>query len=364
MNEFIPQYQPLYGYYEKEAICNYMENPGFITEYHKTKDFEGEINKFLGTKNCIVVNNGTISLSLALLALGAKPGNKVIVPNITMYATATAVSLIGCIPVFIDVTDEGLMDLVVLSYLLSKPDSELKFVIYVSLNGRWDRSGLLMEMVEKYRGVISFIEDAAQSFGSNNYRNRIGSDLDITSFSFSTPKIITTGQGGCLTTEDDKLALKLRQLKDFGRSPGNLDIHEGFGINSKFTELQAVLGLAQMKHIEYRVRRKQEIYNLYMEELEGLTQVKFLGLYPNLVPWFVDAIVYNREKLISFLKENNIGTRKMYSPITSQPFYMDFRSYQKSEDLSVNGLWLPSSFTLKNDDISYICRKVRDFYAR
>lgn len=234
--KLIPQYEPLFDRATiAKNVSDYIMSDGYMTEYNHTQKFEKEIAEFLGVKHCITVNNGTISLSLALLANGIKPGDKVIVPALSMIATANAVTLIGAIPVFVDIDTQLCLHENNTMKLLSQ-DKSIKAVIYVSLNGKITRN---YEMLEKHCQAmnIALIEDNAQSFGSKYHSGKMmGNTGNISSFSFSMPKIICSGgQGGCLTTNNDELAQRLRQLKDFGRTSGGNDIHNDFGINSKFS---------------------------------------------------------------------------------------------------------------------------------
>ena len=362
----IPQYEPLIGYLEKRYINTYIENPGFLTEYKKTQEFEEKIAAYLGVKHCIVVNNGTISLSLALLALGVKPGDRVIIPNLTMIATPNAVKLIGAEPIFVDVTKLQLLDCILADKLITQ--YKAKAIILVSINGRsWGPEA--WEYIWKWKAAgVGVIEDAAQSFGSKNYEGyfcgaRIG---QIGSFSFSMPKIITTGQGGCLVTNDEQLASTLRKLKDFGRSGGGNDIHSTFGINCKFTEMQAVIGLAQLTDIEFRVRRKKEIYGLYREQLKRVPNIQFLATdLSYITPWFVDIFVDQPHQLKNFLATKGIQTRSVYPPINTQEAYKPINNwlFPVTEKLSSRGIWLPSSLTLKDEDIIYICNCIKEFYV-
>jgi perosamine synthetase len=262
----LPQYEPLTGIYEQTALNEYLKNPGFWTEYKKTTEFEQKIAEYLKIKHCIVVNNGTISLSLALLAMGIKPGDNVIVPDLTMIATPNAVRFIGANPIFVDITPDGLLDLYEADKAIKIYNA--KALIFVSLNGR-SFNNTAWEYLWKWKeNGIRLLEDAAQSFGSKNYEGYFCGTrgFEIGSFSFSMPKIITSGQGGCLVTDNDELATTLRHLKDFGRASGGNDKHDFFGINCKFTEMQAVLGLAQLNDIQYRVLRKKQMHKIYEEE--------------------------------------------------------------------------------------------------
>jgi len=362
----ISQYEPLIGYSEKEAMAEYMNNPGFLTEYKKTEEFEKQITNTIGVKYCSVVNNGTISLSLGLIALGIKPGDKVIVPDITMIATINAVKFIGAIPVLCDVNENILLDLDK-AVTLIRNDSEIRAVIIVSLNGRAHLSEIYGFKAICDEHKVKVLGDDAQSFGSKNYEDKfIGTCVsDISSFSFSMPKIITTGQGGALISQDANLAQTIKKLKDFGRSSGGNDKHDYFGINSKFTEMQAVIGIEQLKDIKYRIQRKKELYSLYYNELKDVSSVKFINYnVPCWTPWFVDVFVKDKQELQQYLKDKGIGSRSIYPAIHTQAVYPEYNDmyFPKSSRLADTGLWLPSSFTLTDSDVIYICESIKEFY--
>ena len=331
--EFIMQMRPWIGSEEKHAINTYMEEDGFLTEFKNTKKFEDAIAEFTGAKNCIVVNNGTISLSLAALALGIGPGDEVIVPNYTMVATPNSVKFIGAEPIFADVERSSLcLDFNELEKSLT---SRTKAIIFVTANGRFPNKDLSDYLKFCNKNNLYLIEDAAQSFGSfYPDRTHIGLKGIVGSFSFSMPKIITTGQGGALITNDDELAFKLRRLKDFGRAEGGQDIHDSIGYNSKFTELQAVIGLEQLKKINSRIKRKKEIWSRYKDKLSGLKQIDLFD--HNLeytTPWFIDCLCESRGSLVKFLKDKSIGSRVMYPPINEQPCYKKEGAFQVSQEL-------------------------------
>jgi perosamine synthetase len=361
--KFIPQMEPWFDYNEADALFSYMKSGGWVTEYKKTREFENEICIFTDSKHCIVVNNGTISLTLALLALGIQRGDEVLVPNLTMIATANASLLAGAKPIFTDICEDNLcMDLVDAENNIT---NNTKALIYVSFNGRTDNLFKVRDFCEN--NDLHLIEDAAQSLGSFNNNRHIGTFGKIGSFSFSTPKIITTGQGGALITDDDQMADSLRRLKDFGRIRGGIDIHDRIGYNFKFTDIQAVIGLEQMKKLNSRIKRKKEIYQKYVHELRSVEDIEFVPTnLSECCPWFVDTYVPDPDKLKSFLSGKNIGSRRIYPPISSQKAYNHFninRLYPVSENFSSRGLWLPSSSKLSNKDIEYICYEIKQFYS-
>lgn len=359
---FIMQMRPLFGEEEKRAICEYMDEDGFITEFKRTERFEKMIAEFTGAKHCIVVNNGTISLTLAAMAAGVQAGDEVIVPNYTMIATPNSVKMFGANPVFVDVEPENLcLDLDKVRQAIT---SKTRAIMLVSANGRYPLAGIAAFEQLAQEHNLTLIEDAAQSLGSFYPDGRhIGRAGLIGSFSFSAPKIISTGQGGALITDSDEMAFKLRRLKDFGRSGGGNDIHDSIGYNFKFTELQACIGIEQMKKLPERIERKKEIWRKYSLGLGGVEGISlFEHDLSNTAPWFIDALVENRNDLVAHLKSAGIGSRVMYPPINQQQAYLLAGEYPVSEMIGRNGLWLPSSVQLSNVEIEKICKVIHDYY--
>jgi len=363
-NDFIMQMRPLFGKEEKKAICEYMDEDGFITEFKHTEKFEQMIADFTGAKHCIVVNNGTVSLTLAAMAVGVESGDEVIVPNYTMIATPNSIKMFGAIPVFVDVEEETLcLDIELTRKAIT---NKTKAIMLVSANGRYPKSNITaFEELCKEKNII-LIEDSAQSLGSFYPDGRhVGKAGLVGSFSFSAPKIISTGQGGAIITDDDKVAVRLRKLKDFGRLKGGNDIHDSIGYNFKFTELQACIGIEQMKKLPMRVERKKEIFNHYIKGLKGLGEVRlFDHNLKNTSPWFIDCVVNDRDNLIAYLKNKGIGSRPMYPPINGQKIYKTNDYFPNSELIGEKGLWLPSAVQLKDDEVTRICLEINNFYNK
>lgn len=354
--------RPLFGVEEKAELMKYLEEDGFFTEFKKTEAFELLIARYTGSKHCIVVNNGTVSLSLAAMAMGIGPGDEVIVPNYTMIATPNSIKMLGATPVFVDVEPETLVLDIALARNAITPKT--KAIMLVSSNGRAPKAGIdNFEALSKETG-IPIIEDAAQSLGSFYRADRhIGRSGCIGSFSFSAPKIISTGQGGALITDNDSLADKLRRLKDFGRASGGIDVHDSIGYNFKFTELQACVGLAQMRKLPDRVLRKKEIWRRYFNGLVNINGIEIFEHDLTLcTPWFVDCKAQYRDKLVTYLKGKGIGTRMMYPPIHSQKAYGKQGYHPVSEEIGQIGLWLPSMIQLTDAQIDKICDEIRKFY--
>jgi len=362
MAEFIMQMRPLFGVEEKQALMKYMEGDVFLTEFKQTEKFEGMIAKFVGAKHCIVVNNGTISLTLAAIAAGIKADDEVIVPNFTMIATPNSLKFFGAKPVLVDVEIDTLcMDIRKVEEAITP---KTKAIILVSANGRYPKSGIKKFEELCLNNKLIMIEDAAQSLGSFYPDGRhIGTAGLVGSFSFSAPKIISTGQGGALVTDCDVIARKLRKLKDFGRMNGGNDIHDEIGYNFKFTDLQACVGIEQMKKLKKRIKRKKILFDTYRHELEDIKEVElFTHNLETTAPWFIDCLVLSRSKLMNYLFEAGIGTRVMYPPINNQQAYQYAGQFPVSNLIGRKGLWLPSSVQLTVKDVKRICSAIKEFY--
>lgn len=364
MSDFIMQMRPWFGEEESSAITEYMATDPFLTEFKKTEEFESLIAKYTDSKHCIVVNNGTISMTLAALALGLSAGDEIIVPNYTMVATANAFKMVGLKPIFVDVSLDTLcLNLELVEAAITK---NTKAIVLMTANGRYPSEGIKAFEQLAFSKKIVLIEDAAQALGSFYPDGRhIGTASSIGSFSFSAPKVISTGQGGALVTNDDDLAFKIRRLKDFGRSGGGNDVHDSIGFNFKFTDIQAVIGIEQMKKLPWRVERKKKIFGNYQKLLSNIDEIKFFDQdLDNTTPWFIDILAQNRDNLIQHLKDNDIGSRVMYPPLNEQKCYNIDGDHPNSKLIGSNGLWLPSEAQLEDIQIEKICSVISGFYNK
>ena len=360
--DFINQMEPSFDEHEREALNAYMLNGGWGTEFQKTRAFEDMIKAYTGAKYCWIMPNGTLSLTAALMAVGVGVGDEVICPDYTMVATPNAAELIGAKSVFVDIDRETLcMDF---AKMRAAVNEKTKAILLVSINGRYPPQ--MQQFVNFCReSHIHLIEDAAQSLGSFCNGRHLGRFGEIGSFSFSAPKIITTGQGGALITDSDELSERIKKIRDFGRLTGGSDHYLTKGWNFKFTDFQAVIGIEQMKKLPQRVERKKAMGKLYDRLLADIPGVELIKTdYRDTSPWFFDILCERREELQAYLKENGIGSRPFYPPLHSEPAYgyMDL-SFPVAEEIAAKGLWLPSSISVTDEQIVYICKTIRKFYA-
>ena len=350
--------EPWIGKEEEQEVLKVLRS-GWITEANETKKLEGEIAAFVGSAYANVVSNGTVSLAIGLWALGIGAGDEVIVPDFTMVASPNAVLLTGAKPVFVDIEKNTLcMDV---SDVEEKISSRTRAIMPVALNGRAPDMGRLLSICKKKN--IHLLEDAAQAFGSTWKNKYLGTFGEIGSFSFSTPKVITTGQGGALVTNDKNLYERIIRIKDFGRLNRNSQDHDEIGYNFKFSDILAAIGIAQMKKLPGRLKRKKEMFALYKKELAGVAEVQFLETdLTQVSPWFIDIFVDNPQVLKAYLYDHGIGTREFYPAIHRTKPYGSFGVFPNSRWASEHGLWLPSSSFLTDSDIITVCGAIRKHY--
>ena len=354
--QMLLQSQPNFGMEEANACFEYMKDGvNFVTEFKQTTALESMIAQYTGAKYVCMTTSGNMAIILALLACGVGPGDEVIVPNYTMIATINSVKFVGATPVIIDVDSETLT--IDLNGIKGAYTENTRAVLHVSLNNRHAN----IEAIAAYcksKGIVC-IEDAAQSLGCTVNGKHFGRFGTIGCFSLSTPKIISTGQGGFCITDDDELARKLSMIKNFGRKSGGIDVFETFGLNAKFTDIQAVIGIEQMKKLPERVIRMRAIFDRYYSHLQPyMKPVPF----PTWIPWFVDSFVPNRDECMKFLAKHNIQTRATYPEINRTPMYQDTVVHRVSEAVSANGLFLPSHTLLQDSEIDHICKLLK-FYC-
>lgn len=359
----IAQMEPWFGEEERRAVDAYMASGGWLTEFTQTKVFEDMIGQYVGSPHVLATSNGTVSLIVAMLTCEIGSGHEVLVPDYTQIASANTVRLVGATPVLVDIEPRSLaLDLERAEAALT---SRTRAMMYVAINGRPGATDRAVEFCRDH-GLL-FIEDAAQTLGSRLRGRHLGTWGVAGNMSFSPPKVITTGQGGALFFNDQALYRRAAMIKDFGRPKAGVDYHEVLGFNFKFTDIQAVVGIEQMKKLPWRVERKKTMYRLYQERLAGVGPIEWLPTnLEDTSPWFVDILVPadRRDALSAFLREQGVGTRPFYPALHTQPPYAGMGGdFPVALDASRRGLWLPSSTFLTDDEIGYVCGQIRRFFA-
>lgn len=368
----IPWWQPQVTKQDYPFIKKALDN-NFVNEGPLTTQFENEIKKILGVKYAFATTSGTVAIFLALKGLGIKAGDEVLVPDITFIATANAVDLCSATPILVDVDPQTLN--ISPEAILKSITPKTKAILPVHVSGRPANMDEILKIAKDHKLFV--VEDAAEAFTSK-YKNKfLGTLGDAGCFSFSPNKTISTGQGGMIVTNSDELASKIRPLKDQGRpfrGTGGDDLHNTIGYNFKFTDLQAGMGLGQLKHLEKRTARMRRNHELYVQNLSALKDIKIFraDLKNGELPQWTDILVNppssdfgvaKRDALDAYLRENNIECRRYWHPLHRQLAYkMPDDNFPNSTTLSPRALWLPSAFTLTDKDILRVCNKIKEFF--
>lgn len=360
----IPWWRPETGAEERELLLEVLAS-NYLNDGDVTTDFERRMAAALGSRHGVAVTSGTAALFLSVAAVGVKPGDEVIVPDVTFIATANAVTLTGATPVLVDVTPDRLtLDPGAFAAAIT---SRTKAVIPVHVSGRAADIDKI-SAIARERG-IAVIEDAAEALRSRHNGRCLGTFGLAGCFSFSPNKTMTTGQGGLIVTDDDAMAVRLRELKDQGRpvrGTGGNDIHASIGFNFKLTNMQAAVGIAQLGRLEKRLARLADIYRAYRRGLEGLDQVRLLPFDVDRgeTPQWVDALAEDRDRLALHLERAGMGCRPFWYPIhTQQPYKLSDARFPTSTRVSSKALWLPSAFSLTDADVDGVCQHIRAFYS-
>ena len=342
--------------------------------------FEQKIAEYTGAKYAVACVNGTSALQVSLRIAGVEPGDEVIVPTLTFIAPVNAVAYNGASPVFMDVDEFYNLDInKTIEFIQTctvfkdgatynkKTDKHISAIVPVHM---WGNAAWLDELILLCgERNIAVVEDASESLGTfysnGNYSGRhTGTIGELGCLSFNGNKIITTGGGGMILTDNQKLAEKSRYLTTQAKDDPVRYVHHEIGYNFRLTNIQAALGVAQLEKLQVFLARKREIFNKYqtaINQVDGLT-VADVPKYAKNNHWMIllqiDKNIYGdgREKLMHRLGAKNIQTRPAWFPIHLQKPYQHCQNYQikRTEELVEMSLCLPSSTHLSNDDLDKV----------
>jgi len=359
---FIPVAEPVMGGNELAYITDCVASGWVSSLGSYISRFEQTFASFCGVKHGVSTSNGTAALHLAMASLDIGPGDEVIIPSLTFIATANAVRYLGANPVFVDSSPR--------TWNLS-PESMAKTittrtraVIPVHLYGHPADMDAINALAKKHGMIV--IEDAAEAHGAEYRGQRTGSLGRAAAFSFYGNKVVTTGEGGMITTDDDGLAERAISLRDHGMSRERRYWHPVIGYNYRLTNMQAALGVAQMERIDEMLARKRAIAALYSELLGGTPGVGLPVEEPwaRNIYWMYSILVsgdfgISRDELMVRLKARQIDTRPFFNPIHLMPPYATGQSLPVAERLARQGLSLPSSTALTDADVQRIASAIR-----
>jgi len=340
----------------------------FLVEHDLTREFEELSRCLTGAKHAMAVCNGSMALFVCLKALGIGPGDEVIVPNLTFVATANAVILAGATPVLCEIREDTFcLDVERAGRLVTE---KTRALMPVHLYGQSADMTEVMALARRHH--LRVIEDAAEGIGVTFEGRHAGTFGDMGILSYYGNKTITCGEGGMVLTADGHLARAAYRLKNYGRNRKGTFIHDSIGFNFSFTDLQAAVGIAQMKKMPAVVRRKREIHDRYVDELQGVEEMLPVFIDPRCQPvfWFTSFLCPDPEALSAYLRGHNIQTRRFFLPLHLQPCYAGNRytrviddDFRVSERVYRQGISLPSSYSLSSGHQAFVLEKIRAFYA-
>jgi perosamine synthetase len=358
----IPQIEPWLDQREIDQLTEVVQST-WLVEGDKTRRFEKRFARLTQCRHAVAVSNATVGLYCCLLALGVGSDHEVIIPDLTFIATANAVLWTGAKPILVDVDEKTFnMDP---GLVAAKVTPRTRVIMPVHLYGQSADMARLQTIADQYELFI--VEDAAQGVGVSFQGRHVGGWGHLGCFSFYGNKTITTGQGGMITTDQQELMKRCLRLKNHGRTKRGTFRHEQIGYNFSFTDLQAAVGLAQLSKLEEIVARKRHHETLYREQLGGLGELMFpeRNGHDQTVPWFVNVLVDDPEELGKYLAHAGIGTRRFFLPLHRQPCYKGWWNgkFPKADGAYARGLSLPSSATLREAEVAYICEQIKKFFA-
>jgi perosamine synthetase len=367
----IPVSEPFLGQSEIDNVLECVRSGWVSSSGSFLQKFEQQWADYCGRQFGIAVSNGTAALQLAVLALDLKPGDEVILPTFTIISCATAVVYSGATPVLVDSDPKTwCMDV---NQVRDRITSKTKAILPVHMYGHPVDMDPLLDIADK--NGLAIIEDAAEAHGAEYATKRTGtlrwvrcgSFGEMSCFSFYANKLITTGEGGMILTDDPLLAEKLRSLSNLCFQPARRFYHENLGFNYRLTNVQAALGLSQIQRMEEIIQRKRTIaasYNERLKVIEGL-ELPFEENWARSVYWMYgivlrDSVAMNAAEFADALRKQEIETRPFFLGMHEQPVFhrrglFSAEHYPVSERLARRGLYLPSGLGLKEDQINSVC---------
>jgi perosamine synthetase len=331
-------------------------------------EFEVDFSRVAGTTHAVATNNGTTALHLALVALGVGPGDEVIIPTVTYVATANAVAYCGAIPVLVDVLP-GTMNIDP-AQLEGAKTSKTKGVISVHLYGIPADVHAVNDFCTK--NGLFHLEDAAESHGATVGGKPVGSFGDAAIFSFFGNKIVTTGEGGVVTSNSDELTERLRLFRGQGMDPHRRYWFPVIGYNYRMTNIQAAIGVAQLERLDEILAVRRTIAARYAENLASLSdhleEVPVLAEVET-VPWLQNVFLKNadaprRDLIMTQLSSVGIDSRPVFYPMHVLPAFASASAFPVADDWSARGISLPLHTALGMDDVDRVCEALAETLNR
>jgi perosamine synthetase len=370
MLDFVPVNEPVLSDDSKKFVNQCLDTGWISSSGNFVKEFEEKFASYVGVKYGVAVTSGTAALHVALLSLGIGKGDEVIVPSFTMGATWLAVLYTGAEPVFVDCEPETFN--IDPKQIEKKITRKTKVIIPVHIYGHSADMNPILRIAKRHK--IPVLEDAAEACGGEYKRKKCGSFGLINAFSFYANKIVTTGEGGMVVTNDESLAAKARQFRDLHHSVEKRFIHNGIGFNYRMTNLQGALGVGELMHIEeYLLKKKYmaSLYGLLLGDIPGITLPKTKSYVKN-VYWMYGILVdeekfgMSRDRLREELLSRGIETRDFFYSPTVQPVLKKYlkkgENFPNTNLIENSGLYIPSGLALTDLQMEKVAASIKNIY--
>ena len=358
---------PVFNGNEKKYLDECIDTGWVSANGRFIDEFQKQFAEFCGSRFALACSNGTVTLHLALIALGIESGDEVIMPTLTYIATANAVRMCGATPVFVDSDPD--------SWNISAEKVEeaitprTKAIIPVHLYGLACDMTAIMDVAKRHHLLV--IEDAAEAHGAKWEGKIVGSIGTIGSFSFFGNKIITCGEGGMLTTDDEDLYNKMKLYRSQGVDPSQKRYwHIVSGYNYRMTNLQAAVGLGQLENVQWHLGERRRVAATYtrllQQELEGYVSIQKVEKPENHVYWMnsvvlTDKVKKERDLVMSEMEKKGIEMRPLFYPMHIMPPFEDRSMHLPvAENLSSNGINLPSHAGMDDEKIEYVVNCLKE----
>ena len=354
-----------FGRQEINEISKSIMNKN-ISQGLQTKRFENEIGRILKKKYVTATVNGTTAILMSMMVAGIKPGDEVIIPNRNWIACVNAAYLLRAKIVLVDcLPNKQVVDI---DKIEKKINRKTKIIIITYLNGTSVDIDRIKKIIKRKKSKALIIEDSAQALISKNPKTKkyLGTTSFAGCFSLSVSKIIATGQGGFIISNDKKSYDALQIFRTHSTKDINLPKFDKFGFNFRYNDILASFGLVQLKKLSLNKRKAIEIYEKYIKRLSDLKEINFIDVDTKRgeVPVYVEALVKNRGSLVNYLNRYGVYPRLFYKSMSNVSYLKNKESFINSDNFEKNGIYFPSGPGLKTKDQEFVIKKIRDFYKR
>jgi dTDP-4-amino-4,6-dideoxygalactose transaminase len=370
----IPIARPYFGEEEKKLVLQVIDS-GWVSQGPKVAEFEKRFAEYVGAKYAVATTSCTTALHAALYISGVDTGDEVIVPSLSFIATANSVVYCGATPVFTDIDTETCnIDVNLIEKVINKKTKVIMPVHQMGLPADIDT---IRNIANKYG--VKVIEDAACAIGSGYKGNRIGGHGNIACFSLHPRKVITTGEGGIITTDDHDFAERLRRFRHHGMSISDFERHAAnkviietypeIGHNYRMTDIQAAMGIAQLEKLPFIIEKRRTIAEFYNRELSKIPCIKVPKIpdyaYHNYQSYWIeilDSSPVSRDSLMERLLEKGIATKRGIMAIHMEPCYKGISRFPltNTERITQNTLLLPLYVTMTTEEQFLVVNTIKE----